>query len=527
MIGNMSDSSFDKERSNAFISSVILRIFLSFLFFMLFATGYKFFSKIDYSTADITILDCLFGKAQSSFANYYKEHIPYKDTFESMYNQFRYSVMDEGTKGWIIGKDKYIFDKTQSYNYVTGAVTCSDEQFDDYARKVLFLQNELQREGKVFVYLITPFKSQFNSERLPARYTYYMNEYGIPDISNYTKLKEAFDHNGVLYFDATTTLERIKREGSFPNYGTTRTHWTNYAAASVTSDLFSYLGKIYSKTYPSMLISTYESEPSGTDKELATMMKINRYKSDEKQYDVSVLYDHKMYESLFMLGTSFLGQMSNVMQRDSQAFDEINYYVYLTRRQTSNNAGFFDETYKNGELVQTSILFEDLLDADTVVLESCGILGIIDSHTKFLDYAIDKIINGNHITMENVDCYGWSKAEGDFRWSVDRKCMFKIQQPIRGKGTRVSMKLISYGEPRNVDISINGEYLKSIMLRDDEARDINVDVDNEMISENGDILIEFSNYGDLYSPQEKEGKGLIGDRRTLGIGCSSLIVRYE
>lgn len=466
----------------------------------------------------------LLGNAQDDFEDWYTESLPNKDKLVAIYNQFRYCIFDEASNGWIIGKDKYIFDETQTYNYVSSTATSTYEEYDEYAKKIYLLQEELKNQGKVFVYVVTPVKAQLCQEKLSSQYMNILEK--TEQLNNYELLLKALDDNNVCYYDATTTLLRIKNENEYPTFGATTTHWTNYAAAQFVEDMFSYLENVYNEDFPSMEITPFETEPSGSDIELATLMNLKWYTLDSDYYDVSVKYSHKMRGSLFVFGTSFCGQLTNILERDSQAFDEIVYYIYLTRKMISNNTGFYDVNYEDGYLVNSSQLWDDLMASDYVLMESQGIQGILESHSKFLDYAIDRIQDGNRLNIADLECTGWSADEGNYRWSVDDSCSITINQPVKGRTTNVTLTMNSYYEVRNVDISVNGIYITTIEVRPDIIQNFEIEIDNCLVNEEGKICIEFSNYGDIYSPQEIDGSGLIGDRRTLGIGISDFVIRY-
>lgn len=67
------------------------------------------------------------------------------------------------------------------------------------------IQTEAIRQGKAFVFVITPSKADFEREYIPARY-FEMETYYEEEERNYHRLVEAFDELGVFYVDSNIVL---------------------------------------------------------------------------------------------------------------------------------------------------------------------------------------------------------------------------------------------------------------------------------------------------------------------------------
>lgn len=492
--------------------------------FMVASIGMCVSGKIVFS-GEVNLKKLMYGSTQTEFSNWFKSSFFLHDRMVQAYNQIRYSCFNEASEGWIIGKEGYIFDKTQTTNYVKGVITGTDDEFNEYAHKVYMLQEELRKEGKTFIYIISPIKAQLCQEYLSDSYAAVLEDSQNIKSNDYEKLKAAFDANGVIYFDALNTLQSIKDQGIYPTYGPTRTHWTNYATAMAMSDVFKDMSQIYDMKFPQFYLEPFHTEPDGSDIELATLMNLKWYETNQNPYDTYVHYTQKSDGKLFLFGTSFSGQITSVLSRDSQAFDEIDYYVYLTREMTSNDTGFVDVNYTAGELINTGQIWNDLLDSDYIIMESQGIQGILDSHVKFLDYVLDKIQNGNQVKISELEGKNWGVDENNYRWGLANECSITIKQPIENCDTSVSVALNSYNETRTVHVYANDVELKTIEVYSDSINYYDFVISKDLVDKNRIIELKFLIDGEIYSPQECEHAGYFGDRRTLSIGISDLWIR--
>lgn len=504
------------------IRRIIIGIILLWVGYLIILFASKHYESNEHL---ITAMDWMHGRGQKKITESFENSLFFRHSAIKTYNQLRYSFLGEGTEGWIIGKDGYIYDKNQTQNYLLDSVTSTYEEYEEYAFKISQLQAELNERGKSFCYLITPIKAQLCAEHIPTIYSLMEKPNG--EYNNYEALKKALEKYDVVYFDATPVLERIKAEGEYPTYGPTRTHWTSYATACTLQELFRYMEDVYGKKMPILTITPFVREPDPTDIELATLMELRFYETDKNPYDVYVNYERKSDEKMMFFGTSFCGQATDVLTRGNQAFNQIKYYVYLTRKQTYSNYGFTDVPYEEGKLISSEIMWNDMLESNVVIMESQGMNGILGSHIKFLDYMLNKFENGNQIPIAELDGSGWSVDEGNYRWGVCNDLYVNVVQPVKGKDTLVKVALNSYNESRKVNVYVNDTKITTISVSSDCINQYDFVIPERLVDENRNITIKLEIEGRLYSPQELDGTGWIGDKRTLSLGIADLWVFEE
>ena len=117
-----------------------------------------------------SIKSVMSGEYQNKFNSWFADNFPYRNTMTILYNQIKYNCFNELNGVWIAGKDGYLFNGDQSKSYCLGDNNYTDEQYEQYAKKVAFVQQELIKRGKKIIYILTPVKAQIYPEKLPQRY---------------------------------------------------------------------------------------------------------------------------------------------------------------------------------------------------------------------------------------------------------------------------------------------------------------------------------------------------------------------
>ena len=74
------------------------------------------------------------GQYQGKYSKWFNENFGKYNFILKIYNQFKYSVFNEGNLRWILGSNKYIFDVYQTKSCFTAKN--SDDDYYNYAKEI-------------------------------------------------------------------------------------------------------------------------------------------------------------------------------------------------------------------------------------------------------------------------------------------------------------------------------------------------------------------------------------------------------
>lgn len=164
------------------------------------------------------------GEYQSSKEKYIKENIGFRSTMIMAYNQMMYSCYAKANnRGGVVGLDNYLYLESYIFNE-TGANYIGDENINNIAERLLFLQNYFANRDVDLLTVFLPSKASFYPEYIPAQYEYFPK-------SNYSAYIELFDKLNINYIDINQYFLNIKEEFDYPLFSKNGIHWTNYGMA--------------------------------------------------------------------------------------------------------------------------------------------------------------------------------------------------------------------------------------------------------------------------------------------------------
>lgn len=184
-----------------------------------------------------TIMD---GKYQKNLSKWITDNFYGHSIIVKCHNQIEYSVFNDANGDWILGKNGYLYSKSQTQNFVGGGRDAGAvaEAYDTYAKNVYQLQLKLKQNGKDFFYIINPIKAEIYPENLPWYERIVEERNTKRNLNDSELLHRSFDKYGVNYFDTTDDLMEMKQEKDFDIFTKTGHHWTLTAVTNELNSIF-------------------------------------------------------------------------------------------------------------------------------------------------------------------------------------------------------------------------------------------------------------------------------------------------
>lgn len=347
--------------------------------------------------------DILSGKYQSGLETWINQNFPFRSWLIKCYSQFMYSVMKESVNDTIlVGKDGYLFGTdyvtTLHYSLNEG----ERERYREYAENLKTIQDELEKRGKSFFYILSPNKAEAYSSELP--YAYRLN--GDSTAGNrHEVITEYFNQYGIHYYDTTETIQKIQREGSYEPFTKNGSHWTGYAAARSISDMLDAFEAQTGNSYlPPQIEASTGSSPSEEDGDVELAQLLNLFWTAPEQYTQLQLHynipPNYIAPKVYVVGTSFSGQIG--LRMGSADYGVLTNYRALFYLMGEDRwvagAGKIPFTL-DGSTVPVVRMAETLEYYDTIFWET-GAGGVADPHFQLAAWMADYLSHdGNKLVV--------------------------------------------------------------------------------------------------------------------------------
>ena len=357
----------------------------------------------------ITLSEIMDGEYQEKYEKWYSENFTGRNFLLKTYNQFRYSIFNGTNSSIVKGDNGYYYEKSYIEHYLKIAKANDQKFYDEYSKKLKFVQDKLEEQGKEFVYIISPGKANIYPEYIPLKYRLISKDFN--GNSDYDMLLNSLQKFNVNYYDTHDTLISMKNNGYKSLYAKTGTHWNYLAAAYSIKDIFNELNTKYNNNIlPNLDIQYYIDNScmgEGEDKDIYNLLNIWKGSQDENYYHVNVKYDINNSSKLnaFIMGTSFSTQLRYLMEQNNGAFNKLTRYNYLQAKWEYENGNTIvselnPDVSKNG--------VEKYIENCNLVMIESNVFGIPQSHSDFIQYLYDYYNNNLkstniRSTIENLD----------------------------------------------------------------------------------------------------------------------------
>lgn len=296
---------------------------------------------------------------------------------------FKYYVFKTSFGDIVIGKDGWLFYKNQYNEYKKYL-----DEYEIYAKKISFVQKELNKRQIDFLYLFVPDKAFIYSENLPLRDKIIL-KYGKYEFFEKNRyLIEAFDKYNINYYNITSDYKNKKKEVDFNLFANTGCHWTLTGVASILNTLFE---KIKEKTpnisYPKINIFEIKEGIYNPDIDLIGISKVYKAKYDKKYTIPIIEYSNESSNKVYIYGTCMGYQIFDVLCNEGKpAFQKIIFQQYFESRYTCTNSLNKYEHFEINEDISNLNIMDNLKKSDILIVIQFPNKHINDEHYKFFSY---------------------------------------------------------------------------------------------------------------------------------------------
>lgn len=479
-----------------------------------------------------TVLD---GTYQSYFSKWISDNF-YKHTeIVKCHNQIEYGVFQDGVGDWIQGEDDYLFSKSQTYTYTGGDYTNINtyEQYLEYASSIAEMQKLLQKDGKDFIFLITPIKAEIYPEYIPWYERNILKRYGKGENSTRKMLIRALEERGVNYYDVTQDLIEMRKNEEFDVYSKTGQHWTLTAAATEMNIIMEQFEKFSMFTnYPRVNVVDIKEELFSIDKDILDLQNVI-YPNVADKYTSPLLKMICSNDSAFLFGTSFGWEIAGsfYVNEKVRAWDELVYQEYFVNLTEYGEEGKSTQSYSSNNTPDDLSIMRHINNSNVVIMEQQAQLGIMETHKKFIDYVNEQLKTGyytmsgdllrNKTEYSQFDLVNFYDLEGWGRWTQGNDCSVSVYEDIADieSPLYLKMQLGSFAYDQVVDIYLNGECIYTINVSP-EKKDYLLELPQELI-EHSENRIKFVLSEETASPAQWLHAD---DDRNLGLGFEELTI---
>lgn len=332
------------------------------------------------------------GSFQKNFEALRKENIGFHDFLIRLNNQRRYTLFNEvNTTDVIEGKEGVWF----GYSYIAsyfGNDYIGYSKLLDFSHKIKFIQDSLNKRGKLFFPMICPGKTAIYPESIPDRFYAEYNK----KTTNYQTLIQLLDSSKITYLDLQKFILDNKSLFKYAIFPKTGVHWTGNTVAIVTDTLLNFLSTKTNRNLIEMKLSDGEITNYNyrfTDYDIGESMNILSHISGDSLHYPVVEYVCNNCEKPRVLGVgdSFLQSFRGFYHTYDSAFHPNSYLWYY------NKLVDWPEKF-NGKkvLIEYLDLEEEIEKSDIVILESTD-ENIRQTGFGFVDQLYDLLKNGRKV----------------------------------------------------------------------------------------------------------------------------------
>lgn len=476
------------------------------------------------------------GEYQSDLAAWIGDAFCGHNVLLKSYNQLKYSVLKEASGDCMVGKEGYLYSKSQTAAWAAGSHSNNIRvvEYEEYAKQIKSLQDLLEKRGKSFLFLLNPVKAEVCADHLPAKYLFLADQYADTEESIVPMLERALDKYGVNYFDTTDFLRSMNEGGKIQVFHNTGHHWTLDAVVAALNECFQSckiaLGNI---DIPEIRIQGNRDETFEVDLDIYDLQNLFWGIRDKEYHTPNITYDHMSQNNVFLFGTSFGYEIERVLHQSgsNRAFNRIVSYRYFTNKHILDESGMRELPFTSEQDISELGIMEDIKESNFVILEQNNIFGVADTHKRWVEYVVKNmseqfyaagtdIMAKENSELADFENFSWQEDWG--RWGEGNENLISVYSNgklLRGEGGMLRFQALSYGEDYVCDVLFNENKIGTIVLGT-APEDYQIEIPEEYIlKDRNDIT--FRLHGKVLSPDER---GESGDTRKLGLGLCSLMI---
>lgn len=171
------------------------------------------------------------GEFQAEKDTIYSQTFGLRSVFIRANNQIDYSLFSKiHANGVIFGKENYLYEENYIKAYY-GTDCIGKQKVDEQLKKLKFVQDELEKQGKTLLVVFAPGKGHFFPEYIPDRF------HTKRKTTNYTLYTAAARRLKINHIDFNAWFMQNKKKSKAPLYGQYGIHWSKYGFTLATDSI--------------------------------------------------------------------------------------------------------------------------------------------------------------------------------------------------------------------------------------------------------------------------------------------------
>ncbi len=323
------------------------------------------------------------GAYQSEYQDWFSENFPFRSFFVKGYAQWM-TAFKAPVNGVGFGRNNQLFEEYFTKQTISGDM--DEEILKEYVSNLSMINEAISKEGKQFIYLISPSKAEVYSDDLGwnQRFAYYMDLETTVLVRK--KLVSALERSGIDYLDYTLLMEKLKEDGEYQPFNSTGIHWNQYGAANAVLLLNDLINK---KGTTSVGLEPYYSTENFSFFDEEDMKKLTNayFYPKDKEYVAAALglNGGTPEKAAFAMSTSFTHTIANLFAKGNmpfQSFYRTQYTQFQDRLYYDDNGNIIWEAWLPGQ--DTSLLnYSELLHSNDIILIESNAAELPESHISF------------------------------------------------------------------------------------------------------------------------------------------------
>ncbi len=291
-------------------------------------------TKTDSAFPQFNLNDWNRGIFQEEFQTWFQKKIGLREYYIRLDNQINFSLFNE-CKSYknaiVLGKNNWLYERPYINSY-RGMDRVPRKELEKRIAQMKQLQDLLEKENIVFLFIISPSKATVYPEYLPQRY---LRGYQHGILSNYDDVKELLDAYQVHYLDAHQYFVSQKNKAMYRLFLPGGTHWSHYGAYLFCLNIIDAIERqgnfsLGDLTGEPMLV---DNHPRGTDRDLAGLMNVlDKHATDSRTAhpNINVSFSkNDVHPNGLIVGSSFSHQITCYMT--DKLFNKRDLYYYYKR----------------------------------------------------------------------------------------------------------------------------------------------------------------------------------------------------
>lgn len=189
------------------------------------------------------------NQTQHQTEAYTKQQFGWQPNLVRLHNQYLYQWFGQSPNvNLFLGKSDYWFEKVYTDAY-QGLDYEGHARIREKVEHLEAIQEELEKRGKTFVFLLAPSKARYVPEHLPSWCT-------LGDSTNYDTFLEEVQGRNINMVDANAWFQQEKAITPHPLFPLNGTHWTVYGMYRMVDSLLHYIDDLTGHDLPEVVIDS-------------------------------------------------------------------------------------------------------------------------------------------------------------------------------------------------------------------------------------------------------------------------------